>query len=1615
MTTSVTDAAGGRGRSAPLPRASLTALPRPSAPDRREKARSALLSLLLFAAAGGAGAATVVETPDPLSVTGPSLGTLLEPDVFDADLTLAQRIHRHFSIGRISGSRNAVIFPAIKLFGKTITSAVRGDTRTGTRLDLDMDVGNSLKASTRFSIGRWATGLTVHPQATIPTFYADGFFSLDTRTRLGSYSPDFDPRFQGSLGFGLDQAFKVGLKALLLGKGIDTSALLGFAANVTLFDVSIDRLGADLKLPTSPVGDFGLPIPGFSSPIAADVPGNDILKRFTFGGTNQIVTVDVLNPLSEKSSSYRTFSEGDSAGFRTRTSLLRAGVDLLGLAGAAVGVPTQLHKRFGNLSLDLAPASVDLQAQLGIGLEGRVTPELRADLTNTSDNTLFVRDASGVTALAPGQTLHDQRWDALPEFSASAPVDLAVHFTDLAVTQELTGKAQITPMLSLNIPKSLSIKKNGKPLPLLKKRGPLVSLSLSGDTSEFELGHQQLSVDDLGLSGSGLSLHLAPETPKFARAAGSTDSSTHSIEGLNSAARAIPPHTSCVVLWYNYIWCDKNHNGSLDSSNELVTQQERDAFEQQQNALRAQILNDRNAPRFTDEATKQEFGVGRFIEDNYALQVNDGEDLTLVDTDFSQIFGQVHVAALGRLRVENLDGAPSEFEDPERGIPLIRNDGSLVITQGSDPARLIVFSDQQPVRTFTGRGETRFELGGSGPQTGSTVRMGVADGGILINDSQHTMRFVNGSGVRFGSPSTVGGAALVNLGELDFEGTRVDIVLGGTGVSESEWAAGPPNRRHTTNSGTLRASRNAGVLLLNLEQLENSGDIIAESGADVRLQGVARMSLGSTRFGESFTDPQLNLWNDGRTVGRMLADGAGSSFDIDGRVRLRAGSHLFAARNGAQMDIADGIGRRYTIETPDAGVATLEVGAGALMQIGGLARFDGSVRVEAGGTLALNGLASRTERGLSIENAGLLDLLSGVHGPLPQPTETVVLPYNPDGSTPPPPPERVATVEPLDFKNTGTVRIHSQATLGFMADVTDYAFDGVAFEGGTWDLSGGKMVIGLRDLRLDPQLFPNGGATTLPDPATVKITHNRADVSLRLNADFKYAFVDGVDDLPDVMTNGTDYLSYLTTNEGRLTLDAHHGTILNDFDNSGRETAYGPGELLLKNSARLDVAGTFGNLSGQVRVESGSTLNASSGYRIEGGTLSVSADSRLGGIEDLAGGGARIAAGRRFEIADHSTVTTDANGNETTVVDPGVLDLQGRSITGIAGEVLLSGADARFDALTGLTRIDAGGRLSLDFGATLSVGTDADVRSGLDNFGTLEIRNGSVLSVYGDYVEQVGGLTLLESGGLLQADRWIIADGQSIHINGTAKTDIDASGADTRIGGSGRMFGNFSLHDGAGINPGNSPGTLDVFGDLSLDDGARLTTEIAGFGTGAFDRLNLFGDLLLGQSGDGALWTFDFTGLTDDPLQHLDEAVTVLVIDEIVDANGNPLLDNQGNPMGPGEIDGWFSSIDFLGLNGFSLAYQPGGGLGDRMLLGRNGLLDLLLVRDQQGSQTRFDLVFSRVAPSGVPEPGSVPLLTAGLLVLVPLLGRRANRPRPSSGPHPDHLPPMAWAIRGVS
>ena len=92
----------------------------------------------------------------------------------------------------------------------------------------------------------------------------------------------------------------------------------------------------------------------------------------------------------------------------------------------------------------------------------------------------------------------------------------------------------------------------------------------------------------------------------------------------------------------------------------------------------------------------------------------------------------------------------------------------------------------------------------------------------------------------------------------------------------------------------------------------------------------------------------------------------------------------------------------------------------------------------------------------------------------------------------------------------------------------------------------------------------------------------------------------------------------------------------------------------------------------------------------------------------------------------------------------------------------------------------------------------------------------------------------LGSPALAQADEAWLEETDSWSV------DADLAYVNTTLGGSGEVTGNVTVTDGGMISPGNSPGTLTVNGDLTVD-GTTITIELGGLAPGTFDVLNVLG------------------------------------------------------------------------------------------------------------------------------------------------------------------------------
>jgi len=128
---------------------------------------------------------------------------------------------------------------------------------------------------------------------------------------------------------------------------------------------------------------------------------------------------------------------------------------------------------------------------------------------------------------------------------------------------------------------------------------------------------------------------------------------------------------------------------------------------------------------------------------------------------------------------------------------------------------------------------------------------------------------------------------------------------------------------------------------------------------------------------------------------------------------------------------------------------------------------------------------------------------------------------------------------------------------------------------------------------------------------------------------------------------------------------------------------------------------------------------------------------------------------------------------------------------------------------------------------------NSDDQATLRNHGVLNnsgnITNDGVAENTGEF--NISGTPLLGIGSYEQTA------GKTV-VNGTlAASNIDILGG--LLGGSGTIQGDLYVGAGAEVNPGNSPGTLEIDGGFFLDIDALLTLEVKGTGVDEFDRLIL--------------------------------------------------------------------------------------------------------------------------------------------------------------------------------
>ncbi|REL27988.1 hypothetical protein DXX93_16410 [Thalassotalea euphylliae] len=228
----------------------------------------------------------------------------------------------------------------------------------------------------------------------------------------------------------------------------------------------------------------------------------------------------------------------------------------------------------------------------------------------------------------------------------------------------------------------------------------------------------------------------------------------------------------------------------------------------------------------------------------------------------------------------------------------------------------------------------------------------------------------------------------------------------------------------------------------------------------------------------------------------------------------------------------------------------------------------------------------------------------------------------------------------------------------------------------------------------------------------------------------------------------------------------------------------------------------------------------------------------------VSGNGAFINVG---ESATFFTDQVNTASGQLDIFNGASVEVNGNNLTGSLGIGKGTG--------NGILNLDgAGSRLTVlgDAGAALWLGDDSFANSGggsatmfASNNAVIDVTNGSGLGIFSVGSRFVDAEAYFSTGASLSSDLiWVsIGEGET---SGKLKVASGASvqansiivGSDGLLTGSGTVIGNVQLINGGMINPGNTPGTLTIDGDLDAKDG-ELIFEIASLTD--YDRIVMTG------------------------------------------------------------------------------------------------------------------------------------------------------------------------------
>lgn len=1366
-------------------------------------------------------------------------------------------LDKNISVGGIAGKKNATIIPAIN-FGLFKTPAVKGDTRTGLKLNGGVDIKAGLEVFADFDAGGLSDSAVFDfaPSLVVPDSFAVGeFFKLGGSVGLSGSAFGQEQVDLPSISMGADVILEMDID-------IDVEAAVPVVLPYRKANFSPDPINERVNLFTATVDmepdqdDSGFHefkfLPGLEADLLPDftldvLPGQDpaspvYSKQISIepkayvndaGETVQpkagfnidIGEVQVFKPVRDETLFVDTSVADGTIKYTVDTNIASFGLDIDGIISAAIA-----GQSFTEFEASV-PLIGDLRAELfdfkygpefGYIQDHAITPTL--GVTLVFSEAVLIND-DGVLRVV---TEYTGDWENLPEISliGDEAVDVTVKFDEYAAS--LTQRGAITigdywefSALEFEFDPYFNVPGVNPKLqlgPVVHERGPGLS-SLLGEI-ELEVFTEEKSLGTYDLDGhvSDQQFTLTP-LPSTKLYLSETTSAIHTAEAWRELSGDGVPAATVDVYETDFGNTTLVIGGKQDAGGAMV--------------LSPTTFVDSGQSNLTID-------IPYVDERRRGLPTGHGFE----KYEFTPVDHLIQADAINILK-----GSIYE-QSGIRGwqVARIRNDG-LYVSDG-----LTRFKAKDGSLLISGEGEIRFD------------GLGTLDTALLSNGAGHTLTF-NAPSLSFDTTSerdgifytagseirTIQSNRRVHLFYWDFSGI-VQVprnVLSDDSIPQIlNQSQHQINVTQTLqNAGTIQF--NGGVTQINLSQtFENT-----ETGTfRVDQDGYAQLlspNIVNDGLIEALNSSALvmnrstgmNLTASAGQAGVFKARGGGSVVDILGPT-VAKGEHTFIAENGGVVRIRRDIGHGSSVPTDYTRFVTDETGT---IILNGLS-FN-STNGTPGGTEPVdpNNLGT-----FDIVNEGLLVLESGQNvlynvesGPLgPGGGGDVVVPR----------------VTPINLVNTGTVQILDGAEFGFEIEIEDYAEGGATLAGGTWELIGDPSSNYNNTTRVSNSNRSRVAALTTRIAKVSSADGNILGVfNGKIDGDFNGDGDANGDGIPDVSFNLENFDTQLRENAANILMSgAAYFPYLNTM-------SVNSGTFRLANKHQFYTEGALIN-TGHIQIESGAALRMAGKLTVDEGTVNVVGGSLVQHAEgiDVIGGTVVVDNGNPSSLNINSPwlvqdkwLGEEADG--TDIIAPGLVDYSGSWFPTINNnaDITLSGEQARFTGLEAVNRIN--GKLTITDGNTfVRVGSGHNVEEttiDFENFGTLEISNGGKVYVAdGDIgntpslgmtvVEAETRLGRFENFGNLIIDDTGFLKADSVYLGGDLRVDgvIEANDilTDTvvTVSGSGLVASDVRIN--GTLAPGNSAGQLEVLGDVHVEFPATLEIEIEGGAAGeTYDQLKL--------------------------------------------------------------------------------------------------------------------------------------------------------------------------------